>query len=266
VSDTFTISNRIITAVGFNCPDSFLFYWPRIPGVDAYQVYRLGEKYMEPIIITTDTAVVLQKLSNPSLHYAVAPVINNRAGVRSYGFNYTTQGVECYIRSFLVALNGTAAHLDLLLGTLYNIERIVVEKFDGTGFIAIQSISVIPGIAVSFMDPSLLQGANIYRIRIELAGGGVVYSQPATLYYLGDAEYILFPNPVQQGQSLNVLISDNAGVVRLQIMNTMGQNVQEVILNDIRATIPTGRLARGLYLCRFINEAGHATVLRLAVQ
>jgi hypothetical protein len=113
ISDSFTISKRFDVFIGFNCPDSFMLYWRKIPGVNNYQVYRLGDKYMELLLTTTDTAAILAKQTNTSLYYAVAPLINNRAGVRSYGYNYTTQGAGCYVRTFIGQLINNTARLDL---------------------------------------------------------------------------------------------------------------------------------------------------------
>src|SRR6185295_6673765 len=92
-SDTFTISRRFDVNVGFNCYDSFMLYWNRIPGIDQYQVYRLGDKYMEPMSIINDTALVINSHASTSLHYAVAPLMGNKIGVRSYAYDYTAQGV-----------------------------------------------------------------------------------------------------------------------------------------------------------------------------
>ena len=131
ISDTFTIANRTTTGVGFNCPDSFLFIWNKFPGITNYRVYRLGAKYLEPIAVTPDSFLLLAKATNSSLHYAVAPIIGSKEGVKSYTINYTTQGVECYFRSFLVSLVGNSAQLTVSLGTLYNINKVVLEKFNG---------------------------------------------------------------------------------------------------------------------------------------
>ncbi|HJS53641.1 MAG TPA: S8 family serine peptidase, partial [Chitinophagaceae bacterium] len=81
VSDTFTIANRTSTGVGFNCPDSFLFYWNKLPGITNYRVYSPGKKYLEPISLTADSFILLSKILNPALHYAVAPIIGNKEGV-----------------------------------------------------------------------------------------------------------------------------------------------------------------------------------------
>ena len=140
ISDTFTIANRTLTNVGFNCPDSFLFYWNKLPGITNYRVYKLGNKYLEPVTVTSDSFMLLAKTTNPSLHYAVAPVIGNKEGVKSYTFNYTTQGVECYFRSFLALLVGNSVKLTISLGTLYNVNKIVLEKFIGTEYVPLQQI------------------------------------------------------------------------------------------------------------------------------
>jgi hypothetical protein len=52
-----------------------LFYWNKLPGIANYRVYKLGSKYLEPITVTSDSFLVLAKTTNPSLHYAVAPII-----------------------------------------------------------------------------------------------------------------------------------------------------------------------------------------------
>jgi hypothetical protein len=61
ISDTFTIANRTTTGVGFNCADSFLFYWSKLPGITNYRVYKLGNKYLEPITVTSDSFLLLAK-------------------------------------------------------------------------------------------------------------------------------------------------------------------------------------------------------------
>ncbi|TAL48926.1 MAG: T9SS type A sorting domain-containing protein, partial [Chitinophagaceae bacterium] len=265
VSDAFTISTRTITGVGFNCPDSFLFYWNKIPGVNNYRVYRLGNRYLESMYVTADSIAVLAKSSNPSFHYAVAPLIGNMEGVRSYTFNYATQGVECYFRSFLASLVNNTARLDLLLGTLYNVNRIVLEKFDGNNYLTLQQLISPASLMFNFSDNLLKKGLNVYRIKLELAGGRVIYSQPETIYYFAGSEFIIYPNPVRQNQSLNILanISDNA---TLQVLNIYGQKIYELVIDDITEVVPTGRLSKGLYFFRIIREGEKDFIQKVIVQ
>ena len=266
VSDTFTLSRRISTSVGFNCPDSFLFYWSKPNGVNSFQVYKLGDRFLEPLFITSDTFVVLAKSNNPSLHYTIAPLLNNKAGLKSFTFNYNSQGVECYIRSFLANLSGNSAQLSLLLGTTYNINRIVLEKFDGTNYIAIQQLSPVNTMAPSFTDGQLQQGLNIYRIRIELNGGTAIYSQTATIYYIPNSDFVIFPNPVQLGQMLYVLPADFSQAVRLQVINSLGQKIYESVVDDLPTPVPTNKLSKGFYLFRFIKEEGNTSVFKILIQ
>lgn len=264
-TDTFTISNRMDIYVGFNCPDSFLFFWKRVPGISSYQVYKLGDKYMEPLLVTTDTFVILQKQTNPSLYYAVAPLISGKTGVRSYGFNYTTQGVECYVRSFFAVLIGNAAQLDLELGSNYNIRKITWEKLTPAGYVALQSVLNISGLHFTYTDNSLIRGLNTYRVRIELVNGQVIYSNPATVYYLANDLYLVYPNPAPQYQSIT-LLSIDSDITHLQVYNSVGVLVYTREMDVLVNTIPAGKLSKGLYLLRIIKENRTQAVLKLIVQ
>ena len=112
VSDTFPVSRSTDLEVGYNCPDSFMLFWNEAP-VNNYQVYVLGEKYLEPLISITDTFKVFKKTQHPDLFYSVAPFINGKAGQRSYTVNYTLQGVDCYFRTFYGFLDGNRLYLQL---------------------------------------------------------------------------------------------------------------------------------------------------------
>lgn len=263
ISDSFTISKRFDVFVGFNCPDSFMIYWNSISGVSGYQVYRLGDKYLEPLLITNDTAVILTKQTNTSLYYAVAPLINSKQGVRSYGYNYTTQGVGCYIRSFIGQLVNNAAKLDLALGTNYNVKSITWQKLTLNGYVALQTVNSIQGLNYTYTDNSLAHGLNIYRIKIELLDGRIYYSETATVYFANEP-YIVYPNPVRQYQDVTV-ISNDPGIAQLQVFNSLGMKLYEKTLNDWSNTIPTAKLSKGIYLLRIIRDNQLQKTLKLIV-
>jgi hypothetical protein len=263
VSDTFTISKRINTFVGFNCPDSFLFYWNKVKNVTQYQVYWLGEKYLEPFLLTNDTSVVLGKPTNPAVYYAMAPLLGNKTGVRSYGFDYAQQGVGCYIKSFFVQQSSASGILDLELGTAYNIKTITWEKLTANGYLALQTINAITGVTYSYTDPLLHTGANTYRVKIELRNGVVIYSSAETIYYFKD-DHLVYPNPVIRGQSL-FIISANPDNSRLVIYNRAGLKVAEQLLDEAIEMIPTGKLARGVYFFSIVSPGGKTSAHKLVV-
>jgi len=264
-TESFTISKRFNVWVGFNCPDSFLLYWNKQRGVNSYRVFRLGEKYMELLLTTTDTSIVLGKLTNPSLYYAIAPVLGTQTGVRSYGFNYTTQGVGCYIRTFFTTLVGTTGVLDLELGTDYLVKSITWEKFLGGRFVPLQITTTISGLFYSYTDISLLTGLNIYRVRIELLDGRVIYSQQETLYYFDSKQYIIYPNPANQYQPITIL-SREFQATSVQVLNAAGSKVYEKQFNDQLHTIPAGKLSKGFYIILLTGEGNKQESLKLLVQ
>ncbi len=266
ISDTFTISNRINTGVGFNCPDSFLFYWNKLPGVTNYRVYKLGNKYLESLAVTADSFMLLAKSANPLLHYAVAPVIGNKEGVRSYTFNYATQGVECYIRSFLAFLVDNSAELTLSLGTLYNLSNIVFEKFNGVDYVPLHQVTNPSSLLYAYTDASLKKGLNVYRVKLELAGGKVIYSSIESVYYFNGAEFIVYPNPASQYQPITILSDNQFEPATLQVINMQGQKIYEMKLNDVSNQLPAGRLSKGINLLRILRKDQKDVVLKIFVQ
>ncbi len=267
LSDTFTISARTLTGVGFNCPDSVLFYWKKLPGVKDYRVYTLGNQYLEPITVSSDSLIILAKKSFPSFHYAVAPLISGKEGMRSYTFNYSTQGVECYIRSFLGLLDNDTARLFLNLGTLYGINAVVLEKQIGGQYIAIGKIQNPGNLQNIFSDNQTRKGLNIYRVKLELMNGGVVYSQSEIVYYLAESKFIIYPNPVQQFQPLEILTSNDIITdVNLVVYDTYGRKVLQKTLNNFREQLSTGQLSKGMYIFRFMVKDEKDTIMKVIVQ
>ena len=264
ISDTFLISTRPKTGVGFNCPDSFLIYWNKLPLVNNYRLYRLGSRYMEPILQTTDSFAVLQKNTNTTLYYAVAPVIAGKEGVRSYTFNYSLQGIDCYIKSFFAALVNNTSELSLSLGTRYNINKIVLEKFDGTTFKPLQQLVNITNPLVNFVDNSLTKGLNIYRIKLELAGGGSVYSLVENVFYFKESGYVIYPNPARQNSEINIA-QQNVDIALMQVFNTSGVKVFEKELDDRINKIAAGRLSKGYYFIRIIANGKQIETMKLVV-
>ena len=265
VSDTFTIAPRTISGVGFNCADSFLLYWNKNPMINNYRVYQLGDRYLEPVTITADTFIVLQKTLHPSLYYAVAPVIANKEAVRSYTFNYTLQGVDCYFRSFFATLaDNNSTVLDIQLGSVYSIKKIVLEKLNGSIFLPIQQLLNYTNLQVQFIDYNLLKGGNTYRIKLELANGGIAYSNPETIYYFSTDSYIIFPNPAPQQNQVSIA-AKNVADAAMQIFNLLGEKVYEKILDDRVNTIPAGKLSKGVYFIRILQNNKKEFIGRLIV-
>lgn len=264
ISDSFVIAARTLTGVGFNCPDSFLFYWNKLPTVNNYNLYALGSRYMEPVLQTADSFLVLQKAANPSLHYAVAPLVNGKEGVRSYTINYRLQGVDCYFRAFLASIVNNTTLLDLSLGSLYNVQKIVLEKWDGSRYIPIQELTNNSSLQLNLIDNKLTHGVNLYRVKLLFYGGGYAYSSAESVFYFGSSNYVLYPNPASQYQEIHIAQAE-VDVAIMQIFNVLGARIYEKVLDDRINIIPAGKLSKGVYFIKIINNGKQQEMLKLVV-
>lgn len=254
-SDTFTISKRIKPSVGFNCSDSFLLYWPPVTGVTSYRVFQLGNRYMEPAEIINDTMIVLSKANHPSLHYAVAPVIEQKEMVRSYAFNYTTQGTDCYIKSFLATTSGNlTASLELDLGSAYQVKAVRFEKKNAANqFILLERVTNNGTVNYKGNDPAIVAGTNTYRAVIELQNGKEIYSSEELIYDPGPNNIFFYPNPLAAGSTLTIL-SALTNEFTFEVVDTNGRVVYKKIITDQLEQITLRQLPKGIYFCRFTEK------------
>jgi hypothetical protein len=264
LSNNFVISKPISLSVGFNCPDSFLLYWNKFKS-NKYQLYRLGEKYLEPLQTATDSFIVFQKQQHPDLFYSVAPLINNKPGLRSFTINYETQGTGCYIKTFYALLqNSNTAFLTAELGTLYNVSEISFQKITATGVQTLKTILNPAGLNLSFTDLQLTQGANVYRLQIKLSNGNIVYSNADMVYYFPNYPVLIYPNPVQQNQLINI-VAQYPGIYSIKIFDVNGRLVHQRLLNNISQQMLALQLSKGLYIVKVTGEDGKAFTQKLIV-
>lgn len=249
-SDTFALSRPLSLSVGFNCPDSVFLFWNAGKGVASYQLYALGQQTLEPgpVVSSPDSTLLFAKSDQPSMYYAVAPLLPlGKMGAKSYTINYTQQGVACYFQRFTAdPQTGSEALLNLALGTLYRVNDITFEKQVGSGFQPLAQVAPTDELTYSAADETLSQGVNTYRVKIMLLDGRNFYSEEEQVNYLAGKSYILYPNPLNGQSILNILSADPAAAV-WQLFNTLGQKVYEVRLSGSPQQVLVGRLARGLY-------------------
>ena len=245
-SDTFTISKRLNTNVGYNCTDSFLLYWDKAQGINNYNIYSLNSRYLEQFATISDTTAAFSK-SNNATYFAIAPVIDGKAGLASYGFDYTTQGVGCYLKNFLADLlppNKAILHIEL--GAIKGIKFISVQKLINQQSKIVYTNNSVDTLSFAVTDDSLLQGLNRYRLQIALQNGNIIYSDIQTVNYLSNSDYIVFPNPLQSGQLIKVLTKDLNNNV-FEIYSSTGQRLVQRTLSDLYNEIPVRLLSAGIY-------------------
>lgn len=263
-TDTFVLSKRTETYVGINCPDSVLIAWNRQAPAGNFRVYRRGGSFLEPVTVVSDTFFIAAKKDLNTSILTVAPLVNNREGIRAYAFDYNTQGVGCYFRSFLAQrTSDNKASLRLELGSLYRVSKIIVQKSTGGPFSDLQTIDPTVSLSYDFTDATLQQGVNRYVVALLRTDGRVAFSNTEVVYYTAGNPYIVYPNPVAAGGSFRILQPEPASL-RVLLYDAMGRLIKDGTYNDVINIIPTAGLQRGMYVV-VIKSEGKADARRKLV-
>jgi hypothetical protein len=195
----------------------------------------------------------LSKNSNQSLFYAAAPLLANKPAVRSYTFNYTTQGVGCYVNSLLADLTiNNEAELRLTMGTVIGVKSISFEKQAVNGFTLLEKKTALTSLQFLSTDKNLKPGSNQYRVVVELQNGKLIYSSVVTLYYIGTKPAVIYPNPVPRNGSLTIL-SKQEDQLTLQLISTDGRVLLQQLLTDFPQRVSLTELAKGMYYYRLLK-------------
>lgn len=264
-SDTFLITSLANPTTGFLCGDSLFIYWNTLKGMNQYQVYKLGEKYMQPLVKTNNTAVTINTSSLNNNYLAVAPILaDGTTGIKSYGFDYAAQNAGCIISSFYADAKDNAAILSLSLGTLYNVDSIYIQKHTASGFENIGTIAPGNILSYQYLYQHLSKGVTSFRARIVLNNGKIVYSDKVQVYYNEPGKYLVFPVPVKRNQRIEVFTPIPSEEV-LTLADVSGRIVFKKQIQFVHEYIPTIKLSPGIYIYRITKKEGSVTIGKIEV-
>ncbi len=254
VSDTFSISKPIDIQVGFNCDDEVMIFWEPVEGNPSFVVSRLGQKFMEPFVIATDTLVVVNKSVFSSEYVNISSMFGKNILGRSATINFANQGVGCYVRSFLPreVLTSTAV-FDLSIGTNYRVQSIEFQKMVSGLFATLQTINPEGSLDYIFEDNLLAEGSNVYRVKIN-AVDRTAFSLEEVIFNPG-ADVFVFPNPVKSGDELFV-VGKNDSPLQMRIYNSSGGKIFDTVLTGVVKTFQTHGFQPGIYFLQFTSEDG----------
>ncbi|MEQ1746267.1 MAG: S8 family peptidase [Saprospiraceae bacterium] len=259
VSDTFLIAPKLRVRVDFNCPDSVMMRWNAVSPATVYRVWALGQQYLEPLFLTTDTSVVLLKNALPQERFAVSAL---RTGVSAESHIACTpdlrQTANCYIVNLLALLDDVhdRVHLTLDLSSFHGVRRIFLEKQKVGAWVPLH-IENPTALQVTDTDESPTTGTNLYRARLEMDNGGQVVSEPVVVYFAGSAGYLVLPNPTRAGQTVAVLARTSADTPQFFLYDALGRLVLEKELEGGKTEVVLpGLLAPGVYAWLVAGAAG----------
>lgn len=267
-SDTLTIMSNFSPSVGYDCTDELMLFWSPLPGISSYQVYKMGNQYLEPLTTVTDTLIIIDKNTNPGRHFAVAPIIGTTATRLGSTINVDFKGVACYFKSFL--LKGTlqdTVNLGLSLATNYRLAKIELQRRGSEN----QTYSTIENInpattAYTLSDPSPLAYRNMYRILLTDVTGKTFASEELSTIVVAQNEFFMYPNPARINENLTV--TDRRGVIdKIRVLNLAGKVLQEYTPNGVeQKEIFTDGLIAGMYLVQFVLTDGSRETKRLMIK
>lgn len=260
LSDTFLITRALRMRVGFNCPDSILLRWNAAGSGANYQLWGLGNRYLEPLLTTADTFKVLQKKDFPQQVFAVSALAAEgvAAGQKSAAPDINTQSAGCYISTFLAELNlDFQVDLRLQLGTTYGVQRVFFEKIKNGKSILIHEQEPEQE-QIAYTDLSPVFGANQYVARLALLSGGELRSDTATVYFAGERTWRILANPVP-GNGILTLLSRTTDAATLILYDMLGRHIFEQALGgELRTDIALPGLPPGCYLWNVTPKTAEA--------
>ncbi|MBC7568725.1 MAG: S8 family serine peptidase [Spirosoma sp.] len=265
LSDTFALVRPLPVRVLLNCPNQVAVSWARQPGVSAYQVYKLGRQYLEPIRQISDTVAFLNPADGPFV--AVWPVLAGQPRQAEYTINYTRQGVGCYTVNWLARqVVADTAQLDLTLSTTYNLERLTLERATASGiYTTLQTLTPTPGqTRYTFTDRPPAVGATRYRIRLTTQTGQNVFTDNELVYGVQPPAPFVFPNPVSAGEPLTVVVPDDETAATWFTID--GRAGVTMPLTGVLKQMPTAGLPPGLHLLRLDGPRSGRQVVPVIVQ
>jgi hypothetical protein len=259
-SDTFLVSKVLRMRVGFDCADSVLVRWNAAAPGAIYRLWGLGDRYLEPLLTTADTFLVLQKKDFPSQRYTVSAFGHGGVeGPKSPAPDIATQGAGCFISNFLAELKaGFQTDLTLQIGTTYGVQKVYLEKVIQGGSEVL--FEALPTLApIMYTDLTLQPGINRYFARVDLINGAHLRSDTLAVYFTGTSTIRVFPNPAQGGGFLTILSKTPNDAV-FTLYDALGRRILQQTLTDQWVDIVLPALPPGGYWWRVIANGERSGV------
>lgn len=245
LSDIFAVSPEILARVLYNCDEELLLGWNQIPNAIGYNVRFLDERYMEVTQTVTDTTSLLLKNNFDETIFSVEPVFeNNIIGVNGRAFDFELQGVQCYFINFLAFLSSDdIANITLNLSTSINVNQVILERSANNTTTIIETFNApFNNLTLTSEDREIENNTNSYQATIILDDGSRISTEVIDISFPDKNTLILFPNPVNSGDDLNII--SNGNNQPYEIIELNGKVITNGIIpfsnSGIEINLPTG--------------------------
>lgn len=250
-TEGFTISAPLQGRVGFSCGDSLMLRWKPVAKAMDYSVLNLRGNSLQEIANTTDTFLIVNnKSALTDNRFTIRPNLSNgQSLLGAPTFDYTFQGVDCYVFSFFqtVALD-TGIYLNLSLGTVKGVEEIVFLRNNVFDFEEIATMRDLDQDGLIFLDENPTQGYNEHRAIIRFSNGEQLVLDAGSSFYLTEVPIRVYPNPVQGNAVIDIITKEFQSKEPIfQLLNSQGKVVLEKIIFGTQDFVQLPALSPGIY-------------------
>jgi len=256
ISDEFVISPMLQMKTAFNCADSIGLTWNKVNGAASFDLYKMGNQYLEKFASTADTIVVLPKSSDE--FFSVAPISNGVNGLKSEAIDYVQQGSFCYLDLFAAErFSATQVKVTLTLGSWHDVDRVIIYKTAGGIKNVYKTFSSTQSLQYFFYDTELIAGSMLYQAELSFGNGAKLLSDISEVPIEEKGKALLYPNPVTGENYLNILSA--GGGLKIRILDCFGRTIAIKQLNLVIESLDLGELSSGLYFYQ-IEDDGNINV------
>ncbi len=259
-SDTFAIHEKLEMDVALLCDDELVLTWNKIGENQDYELLAFDGTQLQPIISTADTFAIVDRSSYEGVHFTARPVFEFTNGRPDETVNVSQQGIGCYLNNFLISVREDKVEMNVDISLPDRINTLRILKTDSRDSAALVEINPSE-LDYLFEDADLNPGRSTYQLQLITENGLEILSERIEIFTTDDKKYILFPNPVTDGQL--AFLSPVTGAV-FQILDTSGKPLTDFIISAEFEVFPIS-LSKGVYLYRVIKDGKTVESGRFAV-
>ncbi len=247
------------------CPVKPTTLWVDPVDNATYYWYKRTYNPTDSILIDSGSSHFISSLTQADTGtYISQTIVNGGCEVRVSSFNLVSDSMACSIVpvkliSFNAVRQDNHALLNWMLSTEINLKTFYVERSNDNGK-TWQLIGNVDAANKSsgnktyvFKDPDLMNGSNLYRLKMEDNNGNISYSNIAHIEMQTGKEITVYPNPVGKEQMLHLELTGlKTGRYKIKMISSYGQTVKEMLINITETgksflIIPTVGISRGSY-------------------
>lgn len=265
ISKMFIVSPILELKANFFCADSTQLSWS-LPFANSpkikYNVFQLDKKNSTWIKLnSTPNSEITLKGNLGNDFFSVEPFIDTEViGIKSDFISSQLSGVNCYFDYFDASLEKNKAIITFNLTSTKGIKSLTFQKVNVSNPSDIKTIAVSQNtFSYQANDEKLVNGVNLYQVRINFVNGKSIYSNLSHVFYSENDSFWIYPNPIHVEDLLKVQ-SNCQEVFQIRFYTMNGQFIHEYPIYNGYNTLSCSTFFPGNYL--YIISSTESSLLK----